>query len=322
MGGPLLAVSLLVGSVAPVAAEASRDASDDVGVGIRLVDAPVSRRDDERAHRYIIDHVEPGRQIRRRIAVTNLSDTRQRVRLYAAAAAVHQEGFTFAPGRTGNELTKWVTLEPGELVLAPDETAKAWTEITVARDATGGEHYAVLWAEISPKHDPSQQVRNVARAGVRIYLSVGPGGEPRSDFRIENLTGSRAADGVPVVTARVKNTGGRALDLTGKLTLSDGPGGLSAGPVNVKAGTLGPGRSTLAKTTLDPRLPDGVWTARLTLTSGLVKRQTSGRITIGAPQAEGGRNTSMATLTAGGLASVAAAAVLAAYAYRRRNGSR
>ncbi|MBT2365783.1 peptidase [Streptomyces sp. ISL-10] len=285
-----------------------------MSVGIRLVDAPVSRREDSRAHRYIIDHIKPAQQIRRRIAVTNYSDTRHRVQLYPAAAAVHKDGFAFAPGRTGNELTKWVTVEPSALVLAPDETATVWTEVTVANDATGGEHYGVIWAEISPHHDRSEQVRNVARAGVRIYLSVGPGGEPRSDFRIEDLTGIRAADGVPVVTARVKNTGGRALDLTGKLTLSDGPGGAFAGPFNVKAGTIGPGRSTLAKTTLDPRLPDGVWTARLTLTSGLVKRETSGRITIG----QRGGNTSMAILTVGGLFSVAAA-LLVAYAYRRRN---
>ncbi|OAH09859.1 hypothetical protein [Streptomyces jeddahensis] len=321
MAGVLLALSLLIGSVAPVAAQAPQSASDDVGVGIRLVDAPVSRRDDERAHRYIIDHVKPGQQIRRRIAVTNLSDTQQRVQLYPAAAAVDKDGFTFAPGRSGNELTRWVTLEHSELVLAPDETAKVWTEITVGNDATADEHYGVIWAEISPERDPSQQVRNAARAGVRVYLSVGPGGEPPSDFRIKGLTATRAAEDVPVVTAHVHNTGKRALDLTGKLALSNGPGGLSAGPFNVKVGTLGPGHSTLAKTTLDPRLPDGVWTAQLALASGLVKRQTTSRITLGTPQKADhrGGNTSMAILTVGSLASAAVTALLAAYAYRRRN---
>jgi hypothetical protein len=302
-----------------VAAEEKQRASDGLGIGIRLVDAPVSRRDDERAHRYIIDHIEPDQQIRRRIAVTNLSDTRQRVQLYPGAATVHEDGFTFAPGRRGNELTRWVTLEHSELVLAPDETATVWTRINVANDATGGEHYGVIWAQISPKRDPAQQVRHVARAGVRIYLSVGPGGEPRSDFRIENLTGARAANGAPVITARVKNTGGRALDLTGKLTLSNGPGGASAGPFNSKAGTIGPGRSTVATTPLDPGLPTGKWTAQLTLTSGLVTRENTGSITIRTPQRD--ENPQLALLTLGGLASVAAA-LLAAYAYRRRKHSR
>ncbi|TLQ46404.1 hypothetical protein [Streptomyces marianii] len=292
-----------------------------MSVGIRLVDAPVSRRDDERAHRYVIDHVGPGERIRRRIAVTNLSDRRHRVLLYPAAATVHRrDGFVFAPGRTGNELTDWVSLEPGELVLAPEETAKVWTEITVADDATRGEHYGVVWAEISPEHEPAEQVRNVVRAGVRMYLSVGPDGEPRSDFRVDGLTGARTAAGVPVVTARVKNTGGRALDLTGKLTLSDGPGGLSAGPFNVRAGTVGPGHSTTAKATLDRRLPDGVWTARLTLVSGRVERVSTGRITIGTkPATQRGGNTAMSVLTVGSLVSVAATALLAAYAYHRRN---
>ncbi|WP_432076955.1 peptidase [Streptomyces wuyuanensis] len=314
-------MSLLVGSLAPVAAEPSRRTSDDVSVGIRLVDAPVSRRDDERAHRYVVDHVGPGERIRRRIAVTNLSDRRHHVRLYPAAAAVHRkDGFVFAPGRTGNELTDWVRLEPGELVLAPDETAKVWTEITVADDATRGEHYGVVWAEISPEREPAEQVRNVVRAGVRVYLSVGPDGEPRSDFRVDDLTGARTAAGVPVVTARVRNTGGRALDLTGKLTLSDGPGGLSAGPFNVRAGTVGPGHSTTAKATLDRRLPDGAWTARLTLVSGRVERETTGRITLGTkPATQRGGISAMSVLTVGSLASVAATALLGAYAYRRRN---
>lgn len=204
-------------------------------------------------------------------------------------------------------------------LLAPDETAKVWTEITVAGDATRGEHYGVLWAEVSPDHDPTKQVRNVARAGVRLYLSIGPDGEPPSDFRIEDLTGARTADGIPVVTARVENTGGRALDLAGKLTLSNGPGGLSAGPFNVRADTLGPGGSTLARTTLHRRLPDGVWTARLTLASGLVKRETNGRISIGSPPKRG-ENPRMAVLTIGILVSLAMAGLLT-YAYRARHRS-
>ncbi|GAB2756984.1 peptidase [Streptomyces bullii] len=302
-----------------MAAKAPRWTSGDVGIGIRLVDAPVSRRDDARAHRYIIDHVGPDQQIRRRIAVTNLSDTQHRVQLYPAAAAVDENGFTFAPGRSGNELTRWVTLETSELILAPDETATVWAEINVAHDATRGEHYGVIWAEISSEQDPSKQVRQAARAGVRLYLSVGPDGEPPSDFRIEGLTGARAKNGAPVVTARVKNTGGRALDLTGELTLSSGPGGVSAGPFHVKADTVGPGRSTLAKATLDPRLPDGAWTARLTLASGLVERETSGRITISTRQ----RNPQLAgktpMLTVGSLVSVAVIVLLVGYAYHRRS---
>lgn len=312
-------MSLHVGSLAPAAAEAPRRTFDGVGIGIRLVDAPVSRRADERAHRYIIDHVRPAEQIRRRIAVTNLSNTRQSVQLYPAAAAVGKDGFLFAPGRTGNEFTRWVKLEPRELVLAPEETASVWTDITVAKDATGGEHYGVIWAEITSGPGPSTQVRHVARAGVRIYLSIGPGGEPRSDFRIEELRGAHARNGAPVVTARVRNTGGRALDLAGKLTLTDGPGGVSAGPFNVKADTLGPGRSTRVKALLDPRLPDGVWTARLTLASGLVKRETSGRITISTRQ----RNSQFAgttpMLTVGSLVSAAVTVLLVGYAYRRHH---
>jgi hypothetical protein len=81
------------------------------------------------------------------------------------------------------------------------------------------------------------------------------------------------------VTAQVHNTGGRALDVSGTLSLSDGPGSLSAGPFPAQLGsTLAPGQTTTVSVSLDKQLPDGPWNADLKLKSGLLEENVQARI--------------------------------------------
>ncbi|MEU4383157.1 hypothetical protein [Micromonospora echinofusca] len=288
-------------------------------VGVRLLDAPVERRDDTRAHKYVVDHVRPGTTIKRRIVVQNSSEIRRKVALYAAAADVTKKGFVLAPDRTENELSSWIDVEPPEEVLAPDEEAEVLVTITVPRRAEAGERYAVIWAEVAGVDD-GQTVRNVGRAGIRVYLSVGPGGEPPSGFEIGPLTGKREKDGTPVLTAEVRNTGRRALDLAGDLRLTEGPGGLSAGPVKVEAGTLALDGTTTVRVVLDRRLPDGPWAAKLDLASGWTKRSATGRVSFGpVPVAATSAVDRSGQVLTGGLATSGLVLVsFAVYAYRRR----
>lgn len=291
----------------------------DVSVGIRLLDAPVERRDDTRAHKYIVDHLKPGTTIKRRVMVENTSEIRRKVSLYAAAAAVAADGFEFAPDRTENELSSWINVEPREEALAPGEEVEALVTIEVPRKAEAGERYAVIWAEVPGTDDGN--VRNIGRSGIRVYLSVGPGGEPPSGFEIGPLTGGREKDGTPFVSAEVHNTGQRALDLAGELWLSDGPGGLSAGPVKAEAHTLPLGGSTTVRVPLDRRLPDGPWAAKLALASGWTKRTATGTVTFGAVPAAAASTEDGAdeAITAGLVTSGLVLALFVVYAYRRRN---
>lgn len=71
--------------------------------------------------------------------------------------------------------------------------------------------------------DPCRRRRH--RVGIRLYVLVGAGNPPAADFAVESLTAARSADGLPVVRAAVRNTGGRALDLSGTLRLVAGPTG-------------------------------------------------------------------------------------------------
>lgn len=121
----------------------------------------------------------------------------------------------------------------------------------------------------------------VNRVGIRIYLSVGPGGEPASAFTVESLTAARLPDGQPMVQAQVHNTGGRALDMEGSLRLSNGPDGLSAGPFDARLGTtLAPGDTEPVTVPLARELPAGPWLARIDLHSGLVDVTAQATITF------------------------------------------
>lgn len=247
-------------------------------IGIRLVEAPVSLRDDPRAQHYIIDHLSPGEDISRRIEVSNTSDSTMQVSIYSAAAMINDGAFRFSTGRAQNELSTWTTFSRHRLSLAPGGRSTFTATITVPDDASKGERYAVIWAETSSSGPPGG-VTQLGRAGVRAYVFVGRGGAPPSDFTIDTLTAQRSAGGQPTVLARVHNTGGRALDLSGSLELTEGPGGLRAGPFPVRLGTtLAPDDFGPVSVTLDGRLPDGPWVARIRLESGLTVRTATATI--------------------------------------------
>ncbi|WP_157548030.1 hypothetical protein [Micromonospora sp. ATCC 39149] len=289
-------------------------------MGVRLLDAPVSRRDDPRAHQYIVDHVNPGTTIRRRIIVANPSPLRREFAVYPAAATVDKDEWTVAPARTANELSSWITVDHDHLNLNPEQEATVWATIRVPEDASVGERYAVIWAETAGRPDDGP-IRAINRAGIRVYLSVGPGGEPPFDFTIGDIAGTRAPDGTAILTARVVNTGKRALDLDGTLSLTDGPDGLGKGPFKVEAPTLAIGATTNLEVPVGQHLPDGPWTATLELASGWTKRSATARVTFAPPGVTKPASDSDHShiILVGGLATSALVlALLVGYARRQR----
>ena len=247
-------------------------------IGIRLVDAPTDRRDDPRAQTYIVDHLQQGATITRHVEVSSSVPTETTVSLYVAAATLEDGDFVFGEGRAENDLTDWSTIDPTELKVPSGGAVQAAVTIAVPTDADDGERFGVIWAEL-PGSGGSANVVN--RVGVRIYLSVGEGEEPKTEFTIETLTAKREADGTPVVETSVTNTGGRAVDLSGTLVLENGPGGLSTDPYDVEIGTtLAPGDTAPARIVLDKSLPDGPWDATVTIRSGRVERMAEGTITF------------------------------------------
>lgn len=251
------------------------------GIGLRLVDAPVDAREDPRARVYIVDHLAPATVISRRIEVSNTTAAAARIALYPAAASITDGSFLGAAGNTPNDLSTWTSVTPGQVDVPADGKATATVRIAVAADAAPGEQYGVVWAEARSAPVEGAGVTQISRVGIRLYVSVGPGGAPAADFTIDSLAAGRAPDGSPTVRATVHNSGGRALDMNGSLQLLAGPGGLSAGPFPASLGTTlaidGTAPVTIA---LDDQLPAGPWDARITLKSGLVERSVQATITF------------------------------------------
>ena len=270
----LLALTLSL----PAGAAEGQDAET---IGVRLADVPSAQADDPRARMYVVDHLAPGTQIVRRIEVSSTSDVPTEVDLYSAGATVEDGQFVVAADRSADDLSSWTTVSPARLVLPALGSADATVTIAVPTDAPPGEHYAVAWAQVTALPSTPGGIALVSRVGVRLYVSVGPGGAPAADFAIEALTAGRSSDGRPFILATVRNTGGRALDLSGTLTLADGPGGLTAGPFPTDQGvTLGIGETEPVTVSLDDRLPSGPWNAQITMSSGLVERHASAEVTF------------------------------------------
>lgn len=263
-------------------------------IGIRLLEVPAHLAEDPRAHLYVIDRLNQGDTIHRRVEVLSGLDHRERIGLYAAGAFVSKGRFGFLEGRTQNELSSWIEVDRSSVDLAPNGSATVVVTVTGPMDAEDGERYAVVWAETPPSSGPGTDVASIDRVGIRVYLSVGRNGGPPTDFRIESLTAARDESGRPVVSATVANTGGRAIDFSGTLRLSEGPGGLSAGLFPVQLGTtIGIGQRAPVRVVLTKAIPDGPWTADLRLHSDLVKRGAQARIMF--PSAAGSSDPVLAT---------------------------
>jgi hypothetical protein len=259
---------------------AAEPESSDTGIGIRLVDIPTAEADNPRARAYIIDHVHPGKVIERRVEVVNHSAQDAKVSLYAAAARVDKGQFVGVDGHTQNDLSSWTSLNDPAVTLGPRDRSMAKLTIKIPKDAVRGERYGVIWAELRPQQNPDG-VTHISRVGIRLYVSVGAGGAPRTDFDIVSMTAIRDQNGVPAVQAKVENTGERAIDLSGKISLADGPAGLSAGPFAIPLGnTLGVGDTQPLLAPLDAKLPDGPWRVKITVTSGVTTRTAEATLTF------------------------------------------
>ena len=256
--------------------------------------------------------------------VKNTSGAPRAVEFYPAAATIQNSTFDFAEGHTPNELTSWITLDQTSLTMASGSTGTVMVTIAVPPTASEGERYAVIWAQTT-FGAAGASVTQTSRLGVRVYLDIGPGGEPASSFEITEVTADRTPDGTPRITAQVHNTGARALDITGTLTLSDGPGSASAGPFPVNAAaTLAPGQSGSAIVLLDRRIADGPWQAHVALSSGVTRQDVSATITF--PKSGASRRSISSTpyiwITAGLSLALVVATLTALALYARRTARR
>ncbi|MCD7053773.1 DUF916 domain-containing protein [Rhodococcus sp. BH2-1] len=315
-------VAVIAAVSVPASALAAPDqATPDGSIGVRLLDAPVALKDDPRALRYIVDNLPPGTTVTRHVMVSNDTGAPAQIDVYAGAARVADGTFALGePGET-NALSSWISVDRPTVDLADGEQAEVAVTIAVPQDAPEVEQYAVIWA--SHKAPASNGITNESRVGVRVYLSVGPGNGPPADFTISSLTPRRTADGLASVVASVTNTGGRAVDLSGTLNLSGGPGGLSAGPIDSAVATIAPGEDgeVVIAVPDSVALPAGPWKADVELESGIIKHDTSATLTFpdkGDGESVGSSDSTSWPLIAGIVVAVLAVAGVGGYLVVRK----
>jgi hypothetical protein len=250
------------------------------GLGIGLLEVPRATLKDPRANSYIVDAVKPGADFTRKIQVCNGTKAPLPVQLYPDSATIADGHFILATGRGTSDLTTWMTVSPASVVVPVGKAVVATVRITVPVDATAGERYGGIVAE-APPVPGSGGVAVGGRVGIRVYLDVSAGGAAKSDFSVDSLQAVRDKDGTPAVLAKVHNTGARALDMRGKLQLTNGPGGLSAGPFDAQLGTtLKPGDTVPVVVPLDKAISGGPWTATIDMKSGLLERKAEAKVTF------------------------------------------
>lgn len=227
----------------------------------------------------------PGGMLERTVRVSNGGLTAQTVDVYTGAASMRSGQFTLdGPGST-NRLTSWTSLDKQRISLAPGEGADVKVTVRVPADAPTGDRSAVVWAQ--PAAGAGGGV--ATRVGVRVNLRVEPRAGTIADFAIDRLTAERDSDGQAVVVAGIRNTGGWAVEVGGELTLSDGPGGRTLGPVYaeeavVAAGAAGTVRFRIADSA---DLPAGPWQASVKLRSGAIERAHTASVTFPTPDTGG-----------------------------------
>jgi hypothetical protein len=243
------------------------------------VDVPADTADDPRAREYIVDHLQPGVSITRRVEISNTTDADLQVAVYAAPAKIENETFRGEVGRAKSALTSWITFSENIITVPPGGAVLDSVTITVPRDAAPGEQYGVIWAEV--KGTGNGPVALTARTGVRVYLSVGGNNPPASQFNITSVAAERAADGTAAITAVVNNTGGRALDLSGTLKMEAVNGALSGGPYPVVVGTtLAPDDTGPVRAVITDDVANGPWKVSLELHSGSLSETATAEVSF------------------------------------------
>jgi hypothetical protein len=246
------------------------------GIGIRLVAVPTSPTSNPLARLYLIDRLAPGTSVSRQVEVSNSTRAIADVAVYAAGASLDRVGFTFAAGRVQDQLSSWTSVSRDVLRLGPGTDALETVTLRVPKDASPGEKYAVVWAQISAVSSAHRGLLLVNRVGIRMYVSIGLGGTPPPKFTIGSLVAKRSTTGEPFVAVTVHNSGEGPIDISGHLALSSGPGGINGGPYPMTlASALAPGRSELATAVLSKQLPDGPWKATISLVSGATDRSAT-----------------------------------------------
>lgn len=253
----ILVLSVLVGIVAPVAAQDQQvpptpPAAEDIS-GPSFVLRPVEGEDGE----FITVTAEAGATVEQRVFLGNAGEEPIKLRTYVAATVpVANGGFSVATSDVPPEGTAtWITYPTEEIELQPDEGVERPVIVTVPANMPPGQYIAGLVLEtVDPTAVPgSEQFRQVVRKSIAVFITV-PGPET-PEFLLGDpefvITGPNETIQIPVT-----NSGNVLVKPSGEFTVRNTAGEtILSRPIAMKsvyAGTTVP-----MSISLSPPLPDG-----------------------------------------------------------------
>ena len=268
---------------AAVAATALTAISTPQTFGIRLVGVLPSEQGS------ITAFLHPGMTIRRRLKIENHESRTATFTVYPAAAHLSHGKFLTDPGAARSELTTWIRVAKPAVRLRPGKSTTDLITIKVPHIATIGEHYGVIWVQQAEQAHRGKKVHvaEVTRVGMSMFLTIGRGGVPPTKFVIGIIRGHDSTNRT-WLTALVRNTGQRAVELSGSVSLTDGPGGTTAGPFReLQVVVLAPGQIAPVLFVPPRGLPAGQWLAKIKLVSGFTTETASAPVKLGNGSAAG-----------------------------------
>lgn len=242
---------------------------------------------DPRARYQIVDHIEPGETLERRLRLTNGTDEAIPAELYVGAARLVDGTFTFATRDRTNDLTRWTTVRPTARRLNPSSHTEVTVRIAVPGGASDGERYGMVWAEV-----PAGAGTTTTRLGLRMYVHVGPGDAPRTDIALDRVRPHRSVDGTARLDVTLRNAGSRAAELAGTVTAGRGEGE-PADVVGRFASALAPGASTTVPVALDDSVRSGSRRVEIEIAANGVRRRAHATVSFPADAGRAGRPVSL-----------------------------
>lgn len=255
----------------------ARAADGSISIGLAPAD---DGSGDPRSERYVVDVVRPGTTFTRDVWVSNATGEDLDIDLDAGGALIEDDQLQLADDEP-SELVDWIALDPATLPVPAGSSKVAAATFTIPDDAADGERYAVIWAQPRSDGDAERGTIVVNRVGVRVYLMVSSDGEAHSDVVLTGVTPARTEAGAAQVGLALTNSGERALEVAGTVTLdddvhADDPVGTIVGGV-----TIAPGHTAEARAVFAADVARGPWRARIVVSAnGIERRATAHGLTF------------------------------------------
>jgi hypothetical protein len=203
-------------------------------------------------------------------------------------------------GTLPNSACPWLIYTPSEMTVEPGNVHVIRVTVSVPKDATPGDHLAVLFVE--PRLDDlktqsnTRQVQVRFRMGAIFYVMV-PGLTQRPS--LENLKAESSQVGI-LVTPKIKNEGNSHVRPTHSVVVTDRGGAVVAELAEVESLPVLAGSELEAPVLVEKSLPEGSYSVLYRVKFGEGETVTEGMTDLvvkkeGAQKGEAGQKTSLPT---------------------------